>query len=256
MSFKTKIKSLVVASTLCFIAAPSFSTIVVFETSQGDIEVNLFDTTTPKTVANFLTYVNESSYNTTVIHRSIPNFVVQGGGFTFNGIGLVDIADNGTIDNEPLYSNVAGTIAMAKISGNPDSASNQWFFNTVDNSTNLDSSNGGFTVFGQVVSGMETLEAIQALTHCGETALADFTIAQCSDGSVIAFDNLVSITNIDISDATVDTASVLSPVFVETEIEPQPDVEPETDSGSSSGGGIGLLALFASVGLLIRRKYK
>lgn len=256
MSFKTKIKSLVVASTLCFIAAPSLATIVVFETSQGDIEVNLFDTTTPVTVANFLTYVNDSSYNTTVIHRSIPNFVVQGGGFTFNGIGLVDIADNGTINNEPLYSNVAGTIAMAKIAGNPDSASNQWFFNTVDNSTNLDASNGGFTVFGQVVSGMETLEAIQNLTHCGELALADFTLAQCSDGSVVSFENLVSITNIDISDATVDTASVLSPVLVETETEVEPDVEPETDSGSSSGGGIGLLALFASVGLLVRRKYQ
>jgi len=255
MTLKTKIKSLVAVSTLCFMAAPSFATIVVFETSQGDIEVNLFDSATPKTVANFLTYVNDGSYNTTVIHRSVPNFVVQGGGFTFDGSTLQSKVNNCTVENEPLFSNVEGTIAMAKLGGDPDSASNQWFFNTQDNSSNLDAQNGGFTVFGQVISGMETLQTIQALTHCGETPLDGFTSAQCVDGSVVSFENLVSISNIDITDVTVDTANTLTPVFIETQ------EESDSDSGSgsgssSSGGGLGLLTLFASASLLIRRKFK
>lgn len=256
MHLKTKIKSLVAASALCLLSMPSLATIVVFETSQGNIEVNLFDNATPKTVDNFLTYVNDDSYDTTVIHRSVRNFVVQGGGFTFDGSNLQAIENNGTIDNEPFFSNVAGTIAMAKLGGDPDSASNQWFFNIVDNSSNLDAQNGGFTVFGQVVSGMENLIAIQALTHCGETVLADFTVAQCSDGSVIGFENLVSITNIDITDATIDTANVLSPVLIEGATDNEEDETEDNSSNSSSGGGVGLLALFASAGLLLRRKFQ
>jgi len=252
MTLKTKIKSLVATSALLLMTAPSFATIVVFETSQGDIEVNLFDNATPATVANFLTYVNAGSYNTTVIHRSIPGFIVQGGGFTFNGDSLDEIDDNGTVINEPVYSNVAGTIAMAKVAGNPDSATNQWFFNVADNSDNLDFQNSGFTVFGQVTSGMEHLEAIQNLTHCGEFPLDDFTTAQCSDGSVVGFENYVSITNIDIADATVDTASVLTPTptkFVETSTEVE-----ENSGSSSSGGSMGLFSLLLTGVVWLRRK--
>lgn len=252
MMLKTKIKSLVATTTLLLMTAPSLATVVVFETSQGEIEVNLFDNATPATVANFLTYVNAGSYNTTVIHRSIPGFIIQGGGFTFNGNSLDEIDNNGTVINEPVYSNVAGTIAMAKVAGNPDSATNQWFFNVADNSDNLDFQNSGFTVFGQVTSGMENLEAIQNLTHCGELPLDDFTAAQCTDDSVAGFENYVSITNIDIADATIDTASALTPTptkFVET-----PAVVEEDSGSSSSGGSMGLFSLLLTAAVWLRRK--
>lgn len=252
MTFKTKIKSLVATSALLLITAPSLATIVVFETSQGDIEVNLFDNATPATVANFLTYVNAGSYNTTVIHRSLPEFIVQGGGFILDGDSLEEIADNGTVINEPVYSNVAGTIAMAKVAGNANSATNQWFFNMADNSDNLDFQNSGFTVFGQVTSGMEHLTAIQNLTHCNEVPLDDFTTAQCTDGSVAGFENYVSITNIDIADAAVDTASVLTPTT--TKLVETPTAIEEDNGSSSSGGSVGFLTLLITGIALLRRK--
>lgn len=83
-------RSLLVAASLTAIATPTYATIVEIQTSQGNIEVNLFDKTTPKTVENFLSYVSDDSYNMTVIHRSVRSFIVQGGGFTFDGAKLVE----------------------------------------------------------------------------------------------------------------------------------------------------------------------
>lgn len=241
------VKPFILASTLSLMALPSLATIVEFQTSQGPIEVNLFDNATPKTVKNFLAYVNESAYNTTVVHRSVPGFIVQGGGFIFDGQRLVETTTKAQIDNEPLYSNVRGTIAMAKLGSNPNSASKQWFFNTADNSENLDYQNGGFTVFGQIISGIEVLDKIEKLTHCKEIPLADFSQAQCS--TVAGFENYVSISNIDISNSTPDTASGLTPEKIVVKTSPTPIVPTV-----SSGGSVGLVSILAGFSLLLRRR--
>ncbi|MDB9447155.1 peptidylprolyl isomerase [Anabaena sp. CS-542/02] len=137
---------------------------------NGVIKVVLFDQEglgAPKTVQNFQNYVNSGSYENTIIHRSNPNFVIQGGGFTVDNLNLGIVPTNTPVENEfsPQRSNVRGTIAMAKLGNNPNSATSQWFFNLEDNSSNLNNQNGGFTVFGQVSSSndLNTIDAIAAV---------------------------------------------------------------------------------------------
>ena len=145
-------------------AAPVLATHVVIQTPLGEVGVELFDAATPATVANFLAYLNNGAYTNSFIHRSVPGFIVQGGGFTFSDGATVVIPTLPPVINEPGISNVRGTIAMAKVGGNPNSATSQWFINLGDNAANLDNQNGGFTVFGQVVGqGMEVVNAIAAL---------------------------------------------------------------------------------------------
>ena len=120
----------------------------------------LAERTTKKTAKNFLNYVNQGLYNGSIIHRAVPDFIIQGGGFSVAD-GVSPIESLGPLKNEPGNSNVRGTVAMAKIGGDPNSATNQWFINLNDNSANLDEQNGGFTVFGEVLgSGMEIADAI------------------------------------------------------------------------------------------------
>ncbi len=113
--------------------------------------------TTPITANNFTQYVTDGSYDKTLIHRLATDFVMQSGGYTWPTLpsnqttGLPSkIQSKGTIINEPGNSNLMGTIAMAKISGDPNSAESEWFINLSDNK-NLDSQNGGFTVFGHIL---------------------------------------------------------------------------------------------------------
>jgi cyclophilin family peptidyl-prolyl cis-trans isomerase len=137
------------------------ATLVDFSTTFGGFEVQLYDDYTPITVANFLTYVENNLYDNTIIHRSIPGFVIQGGAYSLSGSQLTPVPTYAPIQNEAGISNVRGTIAMAKVSGDPNSATSQWFFNLSDNSANLDYQNGGFTVFGKVVgNGMTVVDAI------------------------------------------------------------------------------------------------
>lgn len=139
-------------------------TIVRFTTTMGDFSVELLDEAAPLTVANFLGYVNRNDYNGTYFHRVEDNFVAQGGGYRFQPyVGPVDVPSGPPVPNEYNSSNLRGTIAMAKIAGDPDSATNQWFVNLADN-TSLDTDNGGFTVFGNVLGeGMQILDAIDNL---------------------------------------------------------------------------------------------
>lgn len=134
-----------------------------FDTSAGPVNVELFDRQAPKTVANFLNYVNSGAYTDSIFHRSAKltggtPFVLQGGGFQFTSTptpALTQIPTDPPVQNEPdpvNRSNVKGTLAMAKLGGDPNSATDQFFFNLGDNSTNLNNQNGGFTVFGKVVS--------------------------------------------------------------------------------------------------------
>lgn len=135
-----------------------------FENVLGTIDVRLFRDRTPLTVANFLNYANRGVYDTTFIHRSVTNFVIQGGGFSAVS-GLPTIPADPSVRNEPGISNLRGTIAMAKLPDRPDSATNEWFFNLANNASNLDNQNGGFTVFGEITgaAGLSVIDAIAAL---------------------------------------------------------------------------------------------
>ena len=124
---------------------------VRFHTDLGDIDVVLLQDIAPSNVANFLRYVKRGDYDNSFIHRSPPNFVVQGGGFKWVNNQAVAIATDPPVINEFHVSNRRGTLAMAKVAGDPNSATSQWFFNLGDNSSTLDSQNGGFTVFGRVL---------------------------------------------------------------------------------------------------------
>lgn len=221
---------------MLFIGLTSFvnATIVEFQTSEGDFQVNLFDQTTPNTVDNFLQYVDEQHYTSSIVHRVSSNFIVQGGGFSFEGDWpLVRIETNDPIVNEPIYSNVKGTIAMAKLSGNPNSATDQWFFNLTDNAGNLDLQNGGFTVFGQVMGdGMAVVERIAGLTLCQDIPMTDYSSQNCSEQTTPGIENFVVINQIVIIDSSEVTDAELNPVkntLITTPVEPTPD--------SGSGGG-------------------
>jgi len=129
-----------------------------FYTASESIIVALFDSATPKTVDNFLGYVNRGNYSGTLIHRSIPQFIIQGGGYARNSVTAPaswrEVTKLDPVQNEPGISNARGTIAMAKLGGTRDSATSEWFFNVDSfggNPANLNFQNGGFTAFGAVV---------------------------------------------------------------------------------------------------------
>ncbi len=139
------------------------------------VSVMLDDSAAPITVANFLSYVNSQAYDNSFIHRSIPGFVIQGGGFDFSSPTTISsVTTSAPIQNEfsATRSNLRGTIAMAKVGSDPNSATSQWFFNLADNSGNLDNQNGGFTVFGQVLGdGMQIIDAIAGAPTYNATSL-------------------------------------------------------------------------------------
>jgi peptidyl-prolyl cis-trans isomerase A (cyclophilin A) len=143
---------------------------------SSEIDFLLFRERTPITITNFLGYVNRGDYTNMIVHRLVPGFVIQGGGFTIvngadGGSAADSVATQPTIRNEFGVSNTLGTISMAKLGGNPDSATSQWFISTGANSDNLDSQNGGFTVFG-VVS-RESFEAALELDRRQKFTLYD-----------------------------------------------------------------------------------
>ena len=144
------------------------NTIVDIDTTLGTITVELFDTVAPTTVSNFLQYVLSDRYDDTLVHRSVPGFVFQGGGFTYEqGIGASDVPEFATIPDEPALPSVERTLSMAR-TGAPDSASSQWFINLDDNFFLDDAAtqNGGFTVFGAVAddASWAVVQAIEALS--------------------------------------------------------------------------------------------
>ena len=132
---------------------------VRLETTMGNIVLELDSAKAPITTANFLRYVKDGFYDGLIFHRVIPNFMIQGGGMKPGMVKQPTLAPIKSEANNGL-SNSRGTIAMARTS-NPDSATAQFFINTVDN-VFLDSSpsSAGYTVFGKVVEGMAAVDAI------------------------------------------------------------------------------------------------
>jgi peptidyl-prolyl cis-trans isomerase A (cyclophilin A) len=159
---------LLTVSTLSF-AGPK----VEFKTTMGDFVVELDPEKAPKTVENFLGYVNSGFYNGTIFHRVINNFMVQGGGFT------PDMQQKATKAPIPLesnngLSNVVYSIAMARTNV-PDSATAQFFVNVVNNK-NLDfprPDGHGYAVFGMVIKGTETIDKIKAVSTTSKRPFAD-----------------------------------------------------------------------------------
>jgi peptidyl-prolyl cis-trans isomerase B (cyclophilin B) len=147
---------------IAFSAAAGDNPKVVLETSKGKLVLELYAEKAPETVQNFLAYVDAGYYNNTVFHRVIPNFMIQGGGFTADmqkkktRAPIRNEADNG-------LPNQRGTIAMAR-TPDPHSASAQFFINTKDNdflNHNGKTAQGwGYAVFGHVVEGMQVVDDI------------------------------------------------------------------------------------------------
>ena len=165
----------------------ALGSIVRFDSTQGTFDVELLDTDAPITVQNFLTYVAANAYQNVIVHRNVANFVIQAGDYTSVGGGdLSPVTSNDAIQNEfnEANSNIRGTLSMALLSGQPDSGTNQWFINTVNNSF-LDANK--HTVFGRVIGdGMVIVDAINNLTPfdlsdvyddlaLGEVPLTSFT---------------------------------------------------------------------------------
>lgn len=143
--------------------AQAETTMVKMETSKGVITIELDGDKAPETVANFITYVQEGFYDGTIFHRVIPNFMIQGGGFT------TDMAQKPTYDpvqNEANngLKNETGAIAMARTQ-DPHSATAQFFINVNDNdflNFSSESSQGwGYAVFGKVTEGMDVVNTIK-----------------------------------------------------------------------------------------------
>ena len=234
------------------------ATVVEVRTVVGDFQINLFDEDTPQTVQNFLDYVNSGAYANNVVHRSVSGFIVQAGGFEYNGTVTTDgsppldnVPTGASVTNEPELSNVRGTIAMAKIGGQPNSATSQWFINLDNNSANLDTQNAGFTVFGQVLgNGMQVVDAISAIqTFNFGGALTDLPLRNFSStNTTVTDDNLVIITDIVVIDAATVTNPDLTPVRNTLINAPTP---PPDNSGDSSGGSIGVWLLLLAFAIRV-----
>jgi cyclophilin family peptidyl-prolyl cis-trans isomerase/chitodextrinase len=149
--------------------------LVRLTTSMGDILLELVDDA-PITTENFLQYVEDGFYDGTIFHRVAPDFAIQGGGFLPGLEKLEGLRDPIVNEFSADRSNVRGTVAMAKIGGDPDSATSQFFVNLEDNSENLDNQNGGSTVFATVIEGMDVVDAIAAVPLDGEVPIDDVVL--------------------------------------------------------------------------------
>jgi cyclophilin family peptidyl-prolyl cis-trans isomerase len=139
--------------------------VVVMETSKGTIKVELNPERAPITVKNFLEYVDGKFYDGTIFHRVMPNFMIQGGGFT-PGMSEKDTRAPIKIESDNGLANLRGTIAMARTS-NPNSATSQFFINHKTNGAldkNYPRGDGfGYAVFGKVVEGLDVVDSIAAV---------------------------------------------------------------------------------------------
>ncbi len=149
-----------------FAASVSFAgTLVKLQTNVGDIVIELDDKKAPKTVANFLGYVNDGYYSGTIFHRVIDGFMIQGGGFTES---MQKKGAKAPIDNEANNGlrNDRGTVAMARTNA-PHSATSQFFINVVNNDflnyRSATASGWGYAVFGKVVQGMDVVDKIRKI---------------------------------------------------------------------------------------------
>jgi peptidyl-prolyl cis-trans isomerase B (cyclophilin B) len=150
---------------------------VVMETSLGSLQIELDGDKAPKTVANFLSYVDDQFYDGTIFHRVISNFMIQGGGFK---PGMEQKKTKAAIVNESSngLANTRGTLAMARTS-EPNSATSQFFINVRDNGF-LDKAQAqdrvGYCVFGRVTEGMDVIDKIKAVPTATKAGHGDVPV--------------------------------------------------------------------------------
>ncbi|MCP4788158.1 MAG: hypothetical protein GY903_13130 [Fuerstiella sp.] len=187
---------------------------VEVQTPLGTFYLETYDAITPVTAQNFLTLAESGNYADMFFHRSVTGFVIQGGGFAYpvGATGPGSVANNGTVVNEfdnwfdPQLGglqagspvNLRGTVAMAKLGGDPDSATSQWFVSLADNSTILDPQNGGFTVFAHVLfDGMTVVDSIAALPDVNAGgAFATLPVHSYTSGTIQRQHLVTSATNV------------------------------------------------------------
>ncbi len=187
--------SSLVLFTCLLLNAPSThaQTVVQVETNLGEFFLQLFDDVAPETVRNFINYVITDRYDDSIVHRAEQGFVIQGGQLKVEeGSTSIDAIRVGpTIQNEFSVSNTRGTIAMARVGGQVNSATSQWFINLADN-TGLDTVDEGFTVFGKVIgTGMTVVDAIAALQRVSISGLPFPLPVTNFDGANLFRENLV-----------------------------------------------------------------
>ena len=209
---------------------------VKIETPLGSFIVETYDTITPVTSQNFLDLVAGGNYADMFFHRSSTGFVVQGGGFAYpeGATQPTSVSNNGTITNEfsrwfdsaigglaagtPL--NTRGTLAMAKLGGDPNSANSQWFVNLADNSSNLDAQNGGFTVFAHVLyDGMDTVDAIAALPRVNAGSPYDTLPVRDFTSGIIQRQHLVTTSSSVVQELTYEITVNTNPLALNATIE-------------------------------------
>lgn len=151
---------------------------VLLDTSKGEVVIELYPDKAPDTVKNFLNYVDTKFFDGTIFHRVIPNFMIQGGGFTDD---MKQKPTQTPIKNEADtgINNDRGTIAMAR-TGDPHSATGQFFINTVDNDflnhKNKTPQGWGYAAFGKVIKGMDTVDAISAVKTSNRGSYQDVPV--------------------------------------------------------------------------------
>jgi peptidyl-prolyl cis-trans isomerase A (cyclophilin A) len=191
---------------LCAGLAAHAQTLVRIQTTQGVIDMGLLDSEAPVTVANFLAYVRGGDYADVFVHRNAwlsatTPFVIQAGGFKWPaGGGVAAVTSRGSIANEfsPSRSNTRGTVAMAKLGNDPNSATSQWFVNMGNNAANLDNQNGGFTVFARLTTpGLATADRIASLPNVNAGAPFDtLPVQNWQGGAQVARSNVVLFTDV------------------------------------------------------------
>lgn len=180
-------------------AIPLQDPVVKVLSTEGPFDLRLLPDSAPVTVTNFLEYVDAGDYRDMLVHRSVPGFVIQTGALALNGSDLGQIPALRKVTNEPGLSNTRGTVAMAKVDGDANSATSQWFIN-LSNNTSLDTANGGFTVFARVLGeGMSNVDRIASLPVYNKTDIS-FQMGQLPlkgyAGSNVVISNLVMISNV------------------------------------------------------------
>ena len=212
MSFlQNPLKTMLALSILLASTIVQANPVACFNTNIGRFCMELLERQAPKTVANFINYIDSGAYIQSVFHRSVPGFIIQGGGFKAssfdNDVLISAVATLDPVVNEFGLSNTRSTVAMAKLDGDPDSATSQWFVNLNDNTgapSFLDSQNGGFTVFAKIIfDGMTVFDTIEALQIVDRGIPFDNLPAVNYDTSqTFQIENFVLINGVELHDVT------------------------------------------------------